>query len=97
MDDKGPWMDNVFVERISRSVKHKEIYLRACDNLADARANLSKHRTYHNTESPHQALDGDTQTGLTSIRHNQSRLRHKSGSHPLFKTADLSKQTEPPQ
>jgi hypothetical protein len=36
-------------------------------------------------------------TALTSPRHNQSRLRHKSSSHPLIETADLSEQTEPLQ
>ena len=40
MDGRGAWRDNVFVERLWRSVKHEEVYLRAYDNVGDARASL---------------------------------------------------------
>jgi putative transposase len=60
MDGKGAWRDNVFVERLWRSVKYEEVYLRAYDSVADARANLAKYLTYYNTKRPHTALDGNT-------------------------------------
>lgn len=60
MDGKGAWRDNVFVERLWKSVKYEEVYLRAYDNVADARANLAKYLTFYNTKRPHQALDGNT-------------------------------------
>jgi putative transposase len=52
--------DNVFVERLWKSVKYEEVYLRAYDSVADARANLAKYLTFYNTKRPHTALDGNT-------------------------------------
>jgi putative transposase len=60
MDGKGAWRDNVFVERLWKSVKYEEVYLRAYDSVADARANLAKYLTFYNTKRPHTALDGNT-------------------------------------
>ena len=60
MDGKGAWRDNVFVERLWKSVKYEEVYLRAYDSVADARANLAKYLTFYNTIRPHTALDGNT-------------------------------------
>ena len=44
MDGRGAWRDNVFVERLWRSVKYEEIYLRAYDSVSDARASLGRYR-----------------------------------------------------
>jgi putative transposase len=60
MDGKGAWRDNVFVERLWKSVKYEEVYLRAYESVADARANLAKYLTFYNTKRPHTALDGNT-------------------------------------
>jgi putative transposase len=60
MDGKGAWRDNVFVERLWKSVKYEEVYLRAYDSVADARSNLTKYLTFYNTKRPHAALDGNT-------------------------------------
>ena len=60
MDGKGAWRDNVFVERLWKSIKYEEVYLRAYDSVADARANLAKYLTFYNTKRPHTALDGNT-------------------------------------
>src|SRR6201986_2669641 len=49
MDGRGAWPDNVFVERLWRSVKHEEVYLRAYDNVGEARASLSCYFTFYNT------------------------------------------------
>jgi putative transposase len=56
MDSKGRWMDNVFVERLWRSVKYEEIYLRAYDTVADARAGLGRYFAFYNARRTHQAL-----------------------------------------
>ena len=60
MDGQGAWRDNVFVERLWRSVKYEEVYLKAYGNVTEARASLGKYLTFYNTKRPHQALDGKT-------------------------------------
>lgn len=60
MDGKGRWVDNVFVERLWRSVKYEEVYLRAYDNVADARSSLERYFVFYNTERRHQSLDRRT-------------------------------------
>jgi len=56
MDGKGRWVDNVFVEPLWRSVKYKEVYLKAYDSIADARASLGRYFAFYNTERRHQSL-----------------------------------------
>jgi putative transposase len=60
MDGRGAWRDNVFVERLWRSVKYEEVYLRAYDNVGEARASLSRYFTFYNTKRPHSSLDAQT-------------------------------------
>jgi len=60
MDGKGAWRDNVFVERLWRSVKYEEIYLKAYDTVSAARASLSSYLTFYNTRRPHTAHQGRT-------------------------------------
>jgi len=60
MDGKGRWLDNVFVERLWRSVKYEEVYLRAYDSIAAARVSLGKYFAFYNTERRHQSLDRRT-------------------------------------
>lgn len=60
MDGKGCWRDNVFVERLWKSVKYEEVYLKAYDTVADAKANLGRYLNFYNTRRPHQTLDGKT-------------------------------------
>jgi putative transposase len=60
MDGKGSWRDNVFVERLWRSVKYEEVYLRAYDSVADARASLSRYLDFYNRQRPHSSLDRRT-------------------------------------
>jgi putative transposase len=57
MDGKGRWVDNVFVERLWRSVKYEEVYLRAYDSVSDARASLGGYFEFYNTKRRHQSLD----------------------------------------
>ena len=60
MDGKGAWRDNVFVERLWRSVKYEEVYLRAYDNVCEARSSIGRYLDFYNTKRPHQSLDGAT-------------------------------------
>jgi putative transposase len=56
MDGKGRWVDNVFIERLWRSVKYEEIYLRAYDTVAHATAGLGRYFDFYNVRRTHQAL-----------------------------------------
>jgi putative transposase len=60
MDGKGCWRDNVFVERLWKSVKYEEVYLKAYESVSAARANLGVYLNFFNTRRPHQSLDGKT-------------------------------------
>jgi putative transposase len=60
MDGKGAWRDNVFVERLWRSVKYEEVYLRAYDSVCDARASIERYFDFYNSRRPHSSLDGIT-------------------------------------
>jgi len=60
MDGKGAWRDNVFVERLWRSVKYEEVYLRAYDSVSDARASIGRYLDFYNGRRPHSRLDDAT-------------------------------------
>lgn len=60
MDGKGRWMDNVFIERLWRTVKYEEVYLRAYENGSHARVMLDEYFEYYNTHRRHQSLDRRT-------------------------------------
>ena len=60
MDGKGAWRDNVFVERLWRSVKYEEVYLKAYDNVSEARTSIGGYLDFYNRRRPHSSLDGST-------------------------------------
>jgi len=60
MDGKGAWRDNVFVERLWRSVKYEEVYLHAYDSVSSARAGLDRYFRFYNGRRPHSSLDRQT-------------------------------------
>ena len=60
MDGKGAWRDNVFVERLWRSIKYEEVYLRAYDSVSDARHSIGRYLDFYNHRRPHSSLDGRT-------------------------------------
>ena len=60
MDGKGCWRDNVFAERLWRSVKYEEVYLHAYDSVADARQGLARYFSFYNSRRPHSSLDERT-------------------------------------
>ena len=56
MDGRGAWRDNVFVERLWRSVKYEEVYLRAYDSVGDARASIGRYLDFYNRTSEHPSV-----------------------------------------
>jgi len=60
MDGKGCWRDNVFIERLWKSVKYEEVYLRAYESVSHARQSLGRYFEFYNTRRPHTALDRGT-------------------------------------
>ena len=57
MDGRGAWRDNVFVERLWRSVKYERVYLKAYDNVRAARADIAEYLNWYNTQRPHSSLE----------------------------------------
>jgi len=60
MDGKGSWRDNVFVERIWKSVKYEEVYLKAYAGVGEARASIGRYLDFYNGRRPHSSLDRQT-------------------------------------
>ena len=60
MDGRGCWRDNVFVERLWKSVKYEEVYLRDYDSVSQARHSLGKYFDFYNGERPHSSIDRKT-------------------------------------
>ena len=60
MDGKGRWMDNVFIERLWRSLKYECVYLHAWETGSEAWAGIDAWMKFYNTERPHSTLDGRT-------------------------------------
>jgi len=60
MDGKGCWRDNVFVERLWKSVKYEEVYLHAYETVSQAKASLARYFRFYNERRPHSALDRRT-------------------------------------
>jgi putative transposase len=60
MDGKGAWRDNVFIERLWRSVKYEEVYLRAYETVGEARNSIGRYLEFYNGRRPHSSLDGST-------------------------------------
>ena len=60
MDGRGAWRDNVFVERLWRSVKYEEVYLKAYDDVPEARRSIGRYLDFYNGRRPHTALDRRT-------------------------------------
>lgn len=60
MDGKGAWRDNVFVERLWRTVKYEEVYLRAYASVSEARASIGRYLGFYNGRRPHSSFGGQT-------------------------------------
>jgi putative transposase len=60
MDGKGAWRDNVFVERLWRSIKYEEVYLHAYDSVGQAKVGIARYIDFYNARRPHSSLDKQT-------------------------------------
>ena len=60
MDGRGCWRDNVFVERLWRSIKYEEVYLHGYESVTAAREGIGRYVGFYNERRPHSALDGAT-------------------------------------
>ena len=60
MDGRGAWRDNVFVERLWKSIKYEEVYLHAYDSVSAAKAGIARYVQFYNTHRPHASLDRRT-------------------------------------
>ena len=60
VDGRGSWRDNVFIERLWRSVKYEEVYLRAYVSVAEARTSIGRYLVFYNSHRPHSSLDRQT-------------------------------------
>ena len=64
MDGTGCWRDNVFVERLWKCIKYKEVYLHAYETVSAVQQGLERYLTFYNQYRPHRALDGQTPDGV---------------------------------
>ena len=72
MDGKGRYLDNIFVERLWRSVKYEEVYLKAYRNGSEARRGIDAYLNLYNRERPHQSLGlSDSGSGVCRGKINQ--------------------------
>jgi putative transposase len=60
MDGRGAWRDNVFVERLWRSIKYEEVYLHAYESVGQAKAGIAHYIDFYNSRRPHSSLDKST-------------------------------------
>jgi len=60
MDGRGRWLDNVFIERLWRSVKYEDVYLKAYDSIPETREGLKTYFKFYNSKRRHQGLDRKT-------------------------------------
>jgi len=81
MDGRGAWRDNVFVERLWRTIKYEEVYLHAYEFVSDAKAALARYIAFYNSDRPHSSLDKKTPDefyfATPSQRHRNKGLRPK--------------------
>ena len=71
MDGKGRWMDNVFIERLWRSLKYECVYLHALENGSQARTHIGAWLSHYNYTRPHSTFDGQTPDEVYNLSHLQ--------------------------
>jgi len=71
MDGKGRWMDNVFIERLWRSMKYECVYLNSFENGAQARADIGNWIEFYNHKRPHSTFNGQTPSEVYNVSHIQ--------------------------
>ncbi len=76
---KGAWRDNVFVERLWRTIKYEEVYLHAYRSVPEAAAAIDKYLVFYNTKDPIHRLTDKPPFRFTSTRRDQSQSQHNKG------------------
>ena len=99
MDGKGCWRDNVFVERLWKSIKYEEVYLHAYYTINAAHQGLARYLLFYNQTRSHRGLKGQTPD---QVYHDHLTTRRTAASSairqaPLMNWQQLSKQPDPPQ
>ena len=79
MDSKGRAIDNVFIERLWRSVKYEEVYLKDYQTVAEAKLGLGRYFEFYNNERPHQSLDYRTPAEVYTGRTGDEEARPAEG------------------
>lgn len=82
MDGKGRYTDNIFVERLWRSIKYEEVYLKAYQNGSEARAGIGAYLEFYNRERPHQALGYQTPAEVFQEKQQRKWLQEQQGVLP---------------
>ena len=74
MDGRGRWMDNVFIERLWRSVKYEEVYLKGYESIPEARLELAAYFEFYNMRRRHQGFEDQTpdQVYWSTLRTNRA-------------------------
>ncbi len=98
MDGKGCWRDNVFVERLWKSIKYEEVYLHAYETVSAAHQGVERYLTFYNQTRPHQALAGQTpdQVYYDNLTPRRTAASSAIRQAPLTEGPTLSNQPEPP-
>jgi transposase InsO family protein len=91
--------DNVFVERLWRTVKHEEVYLHAYESVPDARVSIRRYLDLYNRHRPHSSLDGMTPNQAYCGVHNcrQSAWRPNPGRRSTYRSGNSVRTNGPPQ
>ncbi len=92
MDSKGRYMDNIFVERLWRSVKYEEVYLKAYQSVAEARAGIGAYLRFYNDQRPHQALGYHTPSQAFEAEHRPVEIMDEAGPGPPAPTEKEEKE-----
>jgi putative transposase len=74
MDGRGRWMDNVFIERLWRSLKYECVFLNVFETGSEARTGIGRWISYYNTDRPHSAFNGRTPDEVYAIDQEQEKL-----------------------
>ena len=84
MDGRGQALDNIFTERLWRTVKYEEVYLHDYQTPKEARQNLRRYVRFYNETRPHQSLGYKTPA---SVYFGSSQINHKEGEEPNLKNS----------
>jgi hypothetical protein len=94
MDGKGGWRDNVFVERVWRSIKYEEVYLHAYTSVSEARTSIGRYLAFYNSTQPETAHARSGKLQPPARTHGS--IKNKNKNFHLRKKQKLSELPGPP-